>query len=181
MRRKTQIAAVISVMLLATLSLLGAMPQQSGVPPQPYYADFYSGEVILRSKPAPPGVWLVACVEQCNLFETGRMALDADGTYRMLAVRPQNRRLTGGEVTFFIVNEYGRIKAAETTYFDGGFISRQLDLHFTDPLPLPPPLPTLPAVGDPIIPYIPLLALGLGAAALAGGLFIMMLSRRRAY
>jgi hypothetical protein len=169
--------------MAGAFSMMGAVPlQQGGVPPQPFHADLFSGKVILQSAPAPPGIQLVACIDGCQVFESQPVALNQGGEYTMLAANPENRRLRGRDVTFYLVNEYGRIKAAETAVFEGGFNLTRLDLHFNEPLPVAPPPPALPQVGDPLLPYLPPVALAVGATAVIVGIFLYVRGRRqRAY
>lgn len=105
-------------------------------------------------------------------------------------------RLAGKVITFWIENEFGRIKATETDVYDPARkdITPTLNLDFPDPLPTPPeptptppptitPTPTstpaLPIPGDASVPRLSRLALIAGAGALVVGVAIIFLIRRR--
>ena len=188
-RQVTLLLVAFAVMAMATM---GAAPQQGERPPQPFFQDFYSGTVTLRDAPAPASTKLIGCVLDCVTgFESKAVELQADGRYELLEINPSDEALIGLPVSFYLVNEFGRIKAQETTPFIGVFDFYALDLTFNDPLPVPTPIPTvtptmqptptaiLPVPGDPAITAIPRLALIIGAAAVAGGAGMIFLTRRR--
>jgi hypothetical protein len=168
----------LAVLAICSLAMIGAAPLQGGVPPQPYNADYFSGTVYLGPDPAPPGTRMLACVDTCAVFETDIVNLDPDGTYELLAIHPEDRSLRGRPISFYLLNQYGRIKAAEITYFEGGFNAVDLDLHFEGPLPSPPVAPDLPPVGDPLLPQLPRAALGLGSLLLLAGLLMVLIRGR---
>jgi hypothetical protein len=181
---RRNIGLLASVLLLAVnaVFILGAAPQQQGggvAPPQPFYADYFSGTVFLQSAAAPQGIQLVACVDECSVFQTEVTVLGPGGRFHLMAINPDNQLLKGRDITFYVVNQYGRIKAAETRIFEGAYNISGIDLHFSDPLPLPPPPPTLPQVGDPFIPHLPKVLLALGATSMAAGMLLLVQSRRR--
>jgi hypothetical protein len=181
-RQKIGLLASVLLLTLSAFFILGAAPRQQGgggAPPQPFKADYFSGTVFLQSAVAPPGLQLVACVDDCSVFQTEATLLGPAGGFHLMAVDPDNRRLKGRDITFYLVNQYGRIKAAETRVFEGAYNINRMDLHFNDPLPLPPAPPTLPQVGDPFIPHLPKVLLALGATSMAGGMFLLVQARRR--
>ena len=184
MRRMSQTIAFIALITLTALALVGATPRQSGVPPLPYNADIFSGAIYLDGVPAPEGLQMVACVSTCDEFQTQPVLTGPGGSYSVLAIHPENRSLRGAQITFHIVNQHGRIQAQEHVYFEGGFNSEILDLNFTGPLPAPTPTPgppvppTLPAVGDPILPLLPKLVMGGGVLALVGGVAVWVFRPR---
>ena len=180
MRRRINFTAVLALLLFVSLATIGAVPLQSGVPPQPYNADYFSGRVYLGPDLAPPGVLMLACVDTCEVFETETINLNSDGTYNLLAIHPKDQSLRGRPISFYLLNQYGRIRAAEITYFEGGFNALNLDLHFEGPLPSPPVAPDLPLVGDPMIPRLPKVALGMGILLLVAGLLLLLVRGRRA-
>ena len=190
MRR--QVTLFLATFAITAIAILGAVPQQGERPPQPFFQDFYSGTVSLRGAPAPTGTKLIGCVLDCATgFESKAVELQAGGTYELLEVNPSDEALIGLPVSFYMVNEFGRIKAEETTAFIGVFDFYVLDLTFNDRLPVPTPIPTatptmqptptaiLPVPGDPAITAIPRLALIIGAAAVAAGAGMVLLARRR--
>lgn len=178
-----------AVMAIATV---GAVPQQGERPPQPFFQDFFSGSVTLQGAPAPAGTKLIACVLSCETgFESDAVELLPGGTYELLEVNPSDEALIGLPVNFYLFNNFGRIRAQETTDFIGVFDFYVIDLTFNDPLPVPTPFPTitptpqptptaiLPVPGDPAITAIPRLAVIVGAAAVAAGAGMILLSRRK--
>ena len=129
--------------------------------------------------PAPLGTQLVACVADCETFQSKPVLITGDGTYFLLAVDPSDRSLRGDSISFYLVNDHGRIQAAESALFEGAYAIASLNLSFDQPLPTPLPPPMLPQVGDPVLPILPRAALALGTVMLAGGLALLMLNRRR--
>lgn len=140
--RLKALAAILSVGLIA-LFVLGAGPRQGGVPPQPYGANFFSGVITVQGQPPPAGTQVIGCVADCgDIFESKPVLTDADGSYVALELNPVNEDLVGRIISFYLVNQFGRIAAIETRRFEGDFNIYPLDLTFTDPLPLFTPLPT---------------------------------------
>jgi len=174
-RRIIHLMSILLLLVAGSLAMIGAVPRQGGVPPQPYNADYFSGRVYLGSELAPAGTQMLACVDTCEVFETETVNLNADGTYNLLAIHPQDQSLRGRPISFYLMNQHGRIKATEIAYFEGGFNAVDLDLSFEGPLPLPPVAPELPPVGDPIVPHIPMAALGLGLLSLVAGLVLLVI------
>ena len=179
LRRKIGSCLLILVVFLASLALLGAGPRQSELPPQPFFADYFSGVVRLQGSWAPMGTQLVACVGDCETFQSKPVLVTGDGTYFLLEVNPSNRFLRGDPISFYLVNAHGRIQAAESALFEGAYAIASLNLSFDQPLPTPLPPPLLPQVGDPVLPILPVAALALGTVMLVGGLALLMLNRRR--
>ena len=174
------------------LSALAAVPGQGERPPQPLFEDFFSGSVSLQGSPAPAGSQLIACIVDCATgFESQPVRIGPGGRYDRLELNPSDEALIGRTVNFYLVNQYGRIKAVETTSFVGVFDFYSLDLTFNQPLPVPTPTPTvtpiptvtptasLPVPGDPSLTAIPRLALIIGAVTLAGGTGLILIAHRR--
>ena len=176
LRRKI---GAVAVVFLASLALVGAGPRQSELPPQPFFADYFSGVVRLQGSPAPTGTQLVACVADCETFQSKPVLLTGGGAFHLLEVNPSNRFLRGDPISFYLVNAHGRIQAAESALFEGAYAISRLNLSFDQPLPTPLPPPLLPQVGDPVLPILPRASLALGTVMLAGGLALLMLNRRR--
>ena len=199
-RRFLAIIFLTSVLLLAAFSLLGAGPNQAERPPQPFFQDFFSGTVLLQGSPAPEGTLLIACIDGCEgSFESAPYSLKADGVFDRLEVNPVSEDLIGHPITFYLANEYGRIRAVEMRPYIGVFDFYVQDLTFVDPLPLAPvpdptprpdptpgpdptprPTPTasLPVAGDPAVARLPKIALMAGAAAVLVGASLLLVSRR---
>jgi len=187
-RRFLAIIFLTSVLLLAAFSLLGAGPNQAERPPQPFFQDFFSGTVLLQGSPAPEGTLLIACIDGCEgSFESAPYSLKPDGVFDQLEVKPVSEDLIGHPITFYLVNEYGRIRAVEMRPYIGVFDFYVQDLTFVDPLPLAPvpdrtprPTPTasLPVAGDPAVARLPKIALMAGTAAVLVGASLLLVSRR---
>ncbi|MFQ6025946.1 MAG: hypothetical protein ACE5Q6_00365 [Dehalococcoidia bacterium] len=179
MRRNIGLVVAMLVLSISAFTMLGAGPSQGGLPPQPFLSDYFSGRVFIQGARAPFGTILVACVDDCQTgFESKPVVVGARGEYRLLEINPEERLLRGRDVSFYLVNEYGRIRAEETARFEGAYNLNKLVLTFPDPMPAPPPIPGLPAVGDSRVPEIPKFALGLGSAAAVTGIFLLLVSRR---
>ena len=128
---------------LIALFFLGAAPRQDGVPPQPYGANFYSGVITVQGEAPPAGVQVVGCVADCaDFFESEAVLTDADGNYVGVNLNPDDEDLVGRIITFYLVNEFGRIAATETRRFEGDFNIYTLNLTFADPIPTFTPIPT---------------------------------------
>ena len=160
------------VVLLSSgvVGFFSATEVAAGGPPQPYYADYVSGHVILSDGSSAAGLTVVACLEGCNVYQTEPAAVNENGNYK-LELYPPDRRFTGRSATFYIQNEHGRIRAMERVEFGGGFKSHVLDLYFEGHLPVATESPSLPLVGDPMVPLLAkgvvlfgLLALAIGSA-----------------
>jgi hypothetical protein len=184
-RRNISVVGAILVLAISAFGMLGAGPNQGGLPPQPFLADYFSGRVFIQGAFAPFGTMLVACVDDCQAdFESVPVVITGGGEYRLLEINPDAKTLRGRNVTFYLVNEHGRIKAEQASIFEGAYNISNLVLTFAQPMPTPAPVPTppalpaLPAVGDTAVPQIPKLALALGTAAAAMGMFLLVLSRR---
>ena len=141
----------------------------------------------MQGAPAPTDAGIVACVDDCEtVSESAPVELTEGGAYTGLKVDPTDRFLVGHTITFFLVNQYGRIQATESVDSKGIVDIYTLDLTFTAAIPVPTPTPTvtptasLPAPGDPTVTRVPKLALIIGAAAVAGGILLLLVARRRA-
>jgi len=140
---RLKVLAALSCFGLMALFLLGAGPRQGGVPPQPYGANFFSGVVTVQGQIPSAGAQIVGCVADCiEIFQSEPVQTDADGNYVALQLNPDDEELVGRIVSFFLVNEFGRIAASETRRFEGDFNIYPLDLTFTDPIPVFTPIPT---------------------------------------
>lgn len=187
MRREITFLAIVCSVVFGAFAAMGLVPQQGERPPQPFFQDYFSGEITVQGAPAPAGLTLVACVDDCAaVFQSVPVQVEAGGRYSRLEVNPSDPALTGHTVSFYLVNQFGRIKAAETKSFIGVFDFYTVNLTFREPLPVPTPIPTLtptaslPVPGDPGITSIPRIALAAGAAAVLVGAVLLFLARRRA-
>ena len=180
MRQGITFLVIICALVAATLSALGAVPQQGERPPQPFFQDFFSGTVLHLGSAPPPGTLLLACVDGCTTgFESQPVQLVSGGKYTFLEVNPSDEALIGRTVSFYLVNEFGRIMAEETRGFVGIFDFYAMDLTFKDPLPTPAPTPTATPVPTLTPTAVPRMALIIGAASVAVGAGLMLLARRR--
>lgn len=191
-RRYPGIIFSIALLLSTAYAVLGAGPQQAERPPQPFFQDFFSGAVSLEGAPAPEGILLLACIDRCeDGFESPAYPLDAGGTFAQLEVKPLNEELVGHIITFYLVNEFGRIQALETRPYIGVFDFYVQDLTFVDPMPAPGPTPvpeptprptptaSLPVAGDPSVARLPNIALMAGGAAVVAGAGLLFVARRK--
>ncbi len=141
--------AVSTGFILMGLATLGAGPSQEGIPPQPYGANFFSGTVSVKGSPAPEGIQLIGCVDDCGaVFQSDPVTVDPGGGYSFLLVNPADKGLVGRTVTYHLVNEFGRITAMETNRFEGDFNVYEVDLTFNEPIPTfiaPPVVEDVPA------------------------------------
>ena len=145
--------------------------------------------------PPPAGTLLIACIGRCeDGFQSAPYGLKEDGSFDQLEVNPDDERLVGNSISFYLVNDFGSIRALETRPYIGVFDFYRQDLTFVDPMPLPAPKPTitptvptaqptptakLPISGDPVVAGLPMLVVisGLVLGSLGGGL--MFLARRQ--
>ena len=164
--------------LVVVLFCLGASPKQSEVPPQAFFADYFSGTVVHQGSPPPQGTELMACIRDCLTFESERIILGADGLFTLLEVNPADRFLRGDRILFYLVNAHGKIKAGETAVFEGKYGIVNIDLNFDSSLPAPMSPARLPDVGDPILPLVPGVVIGFGAIGLVVGLVVIKRSRK---
>jgi len=139
----------------------------AGGPPQPYYADYVSGHVTFSDGRSPADLELVACLEGCNVYQSEPAIINESGNYK-LELYPPDKAFTGRWATFYIKNEYGRIRAMETVAFGGGFKSHVMDLYFEGVLPTSLESPSLPLVGDPLVPVLAkgVILFGLGSLSI---------------
>ena len=182
--RKAKSLFTLLALALVPLAAIGAIPQQEK-PPQPFGPDSYSGQVSVLGVNAPPGTWLLVCIDDCSVWQSSTVAIESGRSYSQLLVNPADRSLVGHPITFYLANEYGRIKAEQSAEFRGATDFFTLDLNFREPAPGATPTPTvtptasLPVPGDPMVTAIPRIALVVGGAAvLAGGLILLVLRRR---
>ncbi|MEE2949160.1 MAG: hypothetical protein VX707_03400, partial [Chloroflexota bacterium] len=99
--------------------------------------------------------------------------------------------LVGHLITFYLVNDFGRIKAVETRPYIGVFDFYRQDLTFVgqmpapaptaipEPKPMPTPIAALPVAGDPIMAQLPMYVLMSGTAIVLIGVIMMKAARRR--
>ena len=188
-RRQIRLLITLCFPTLVALATLGAVPQQdTGLPPQPFFSDYYSGTVLLQDVPGPISTYLIACINDCDTaYQSEPVTLTRGGSYDLLEINPSDRLLRGHIITFYLVNEHGRIKAAETARFEGAYSINNLNLTFDQPMPLrfdkpiPLQLPqaTLPPVGDTLVPQIPRASLILGLATFLAGFLMLLRSRKK--
>lgn len=207
MKRISASLVMMAVFCVGALALMGAGSTQR--PPQPFFQDFISGFVTVQGEPGVPGTRLIACIEDCDtVFQSKDKTLAEGGWFELLEVNPSDENLIGREISFYLVNEFGKIKAVETRKFVGVFDFYPTDLTFNDPVPTPPatavppvptmsPIPTgtpvpptatitpdptptaiLPATGDKAVTAIPRLALWLGGSAVIVGAGFLFVFRR---
>ena len=139
MKSTRTLVRIFILMLSSCVAIIGmgAMPKQESVPPQPFYADFYSGRVTVTDEWPNTGVKLYACVFDCSRFRTEMVEVDVkSGLYEGLKIDPSDKRLLYQEVTFHLDNGLGSVKASETSSMEGAFIRKIVDLTFDAPVPI---------------------------------------------
>ena len=139
MKNTTTWVRIFILMLSSWVTVIGmgAMPKQESVPPQPFYADFYSGRVTVTDEWPNTGVKLYACVFDCSRFRTEMVEVDVkSGLYEGLKIDPSDKRLLYQEVTFYLDNGLGSVKATDTSVMEGAFIRKIVDLTFDAPVPI---------------------------------------------
>ena len=194
MRGRIFLAVVVFVYGIALIGLVAATPAQQ-VPP--LHPDIFTGTATLDGVPLPEGSVIVACVgddTECSPYtikgDIGSFAVSAQGLSTQL----------GDTVTFYIVNDYGRVAAAETSTYEGRLVNKSINLTFVGPLPTPPPTPTppppptpvptptplptapvtLPIPGEPLVPQLANVLMYGGIAVLVLGVASLIWARRRA-
>ena len=151
MRRTVTLLLLFCTLGAISFGALGAVPGQDKRPPQPFFPDFYSGQATLQGAPAPAGVQLVACVYGCDTgFQSQPVEIQAGGRYEMLEVDPLDEALIGLPINFYLINEFGRVEAAESPAYEGIYDFYDQDLTFADPLPAGPPTPVPSSTPTPI-------------------------------
>ena len=158
---KRPLAAATAILVLLALAAMLAVPAraQEGRPPQPLLQDFFQGTVTVQGAPAPEGTRMVACVDQCIDFQSEVVIIGASGSYAGLEVDPTNAALIGGDVSFYIINQHGSIRADQTVAFSGVYNTYTVDLTFSSPIPdgtRPTPVPTATPEPEPTATPVPL-------------------------
>ena len=137
---------MVATLCCGALALMGAVPLQDERPPQPVFPEFISGTVTVQGSPAPAGAQLVACIDDCDtVYQSEPKTLAEGGRFERLELDPGDDSLINRDVTFYLVNEFGRIKAQEVRPFIGVLGRYRVALTFLNPLPAPtapPPSPT---------------------------------------
>ena len=201
MGQKTSGLILVVCVMVVSFTILGAGQNQIERPPQPFFQDFFSGSVTVQGTAPPAGTLLIACISSCDSdFESEPYSLKEGGVFDQLEVNPKNEILVGHVITFYLVNEFGRIQANEKRPYIGVFDFYFQDLTFEGPLPQPAPTPvptptapaaptaptavptpmaSLPIAGDPSVTKLPKIALATGGIALAFGSVLIFAARRK--
>jgi len=199
--QKTSGLILVVCVLVVSFTILGAGQNQIERPPQPFFQDFFSGSVTVQGIAPPAGTLLIACINSCDSdFESEPYSLKEGGVFDQLEVNPKNEILIGHAITFYLVNEFGRIQANEKRPYIGVFDFYSQDLTFEGPLPQPAPTPvptptapavptaptavptpmaSLPIAGDPSVTKLPKIALATGGIAVAFGSVLLFTARRK--
>ena len=187
---------MLAVVLVAGIfGWLAAAPHQAERPPQPFFQDFFSGAVRVQGQVPPDGSFLIACIDDCGSgFESEPYRLKTDGSFDQLEVNPNNEDLVGHLITFYLVNDFGRIQAVETRPYIGVFDFYVQDLTFVDGIPVakptavpatpkptgkPTPVAALPVAGEPVVAHVPRITITAGLIVAFTGAGLMMVARRR--
>ena len=198
MEQKTSGLIFVVCVLVVSFTILGAGQNQIERPPQPFFQDFFSGSVTVQGIAPPAGTLLIACINSCDSgFESEPYSLKEGGVFDQLEVNPKNEIFVGRVITFYLVNEFGRIQANEKRPYIGVFDFYSQNLTFEGPLPEPAPTPvptptrpaaptavptptaSLPIAGDPSVTKLPKIALATGGIAVAFGSVLLFAARRK--
>ena len=86
--------------------------------------------MTLQGKPPPANTKLVACIDVCRtVFESAPVLLSQDGSFSRLKVDPVDQRLPWDQIGFYLVNEFGGIRASETVTFQGAWEKPTANLY----------------------------------------------------
>jgi hypothetical protein len=181
LQNKAMALMLLAAASVASLSALAAGPEP-GVPPKPFLPDYFYGTVLVQGVVPPAGTQLMACIDDCDtVFASKPIPLGDLGSFRGLMVGPKDEGLIDHPVRFYLVNEHGRISAAETVVFAGALELRRVNLTFNRSLASLAVPPAPPAVGDWLVPVLPKVALGLGGALALAGMTLLVAARRREF
>ena len=198
MGQKTSGLISVVCVLVVSFTILGVGQNQIERPPQPFFQDFFSGIVTVQGTAPPAGTLLIACINSCEFdFESEPYSLKEGGVFDQLEVNPKNEILVGHAITFYLVNEFGRIQSNEKRPYIGVFDFYSQNLTFEGPLPEPAPTPvptptpsaaptavptpiaSLPIAGDPSVTNVPKIALATGGIAVVFGSVLLYAARRK--
>ena len=191
-RANSKVLVLAAGLVLVAFGVVGVGPKQVEPPPQPFFQDFFTGTVLLQGSPPPEGTILIACIDGCDEgFQSAPYSLKADGSFDQLEVNPSSEELVRHTITFYLVNEFGSVRAVESRPYVGVFDFYVQDLTFVDPMPAPGPTPvpeptprptptaSLPVAGDPSVAQLPKIALIAGGIAVMAGAGLLLATRRK--
>lgn len=128
-------------LLLAALIAAGPA-QRDDRPPRPVWPVHYSGAALVDGQPAPAGLWVTACIVDCQTtYQALPVPVRANGQFEGLIVDPKNEDRIWQPIIFHLFNPYGELTAAEQRQFTGVYDIQTITLHFAGPLPAPTPTP----------------------------------------
>lgn len=163
----------IPLSVIAVMIMIQGGYVEAGGPPKPYYAEYFSGDLVLKEGQPSDGLKLVACVGGCSNYQSDPVVIGPDSYYGKLIVFPPGEHFVGSRVDFYLTNEYGRVRALESGVFTGGFVSHSLNLTFEEFVPVNPGKPLLPSVGDPYMPKIPRVLAIVGTVSFLMGIYCL--------
>ncbi len=183
-----RIAVMLAVLAVAA-STLGAMPSQATPeqegPSLPYGSDVFAGPIPVQKVASPGGTTLFACINNCGVYKSEGVLTNHDGTFDGLTVHQPGQSPAGHPVRSFPANEHGHIEADGQVGFQGATERHSLDLRFSVPAPLRPPLttpsatPVLPATGDTVAAAVPRWVLIMGVLTFLSGVTLVLRAWRR--
>ena len=133
-RARSRVAAIFTGLLMLTtlLASLAAGPDEPKASSVNNDWEVFEGHAYADNRAAPSGVSLVACLGGCEHgFQTKPVITGEDGIYQV-RVEPGQIRPDGRMVTFWLLDDSGRVEADQDVLFRGQGETRVLDLNFID-------------------------------------------------
>ena len=120
------------LLLITSLASLGAGPDEPKASTVTDDWEIFEGHAYADNRAAPSGVALVACLGGCDEgYQTDPVITGKDGIYEV-KIDPGQARPVGRMVTFWLIDDTGRVEADQDVLFRGQGETRILDLNFID-------------------------------------------------
>ncbi len=131
---KRKVVSIFTVLLLLStlLASLAAGPDDPRASTVNNDWEIFEGHAYADNRAAPSGVSLIACLGGCeDGYQTEAVVTGKDGLYQV-RVEPGQTRPIGRMVTFWLLDDSGRVEADQDVLFRGQGETRVLDLNFLD-------------------------------------------------
>lgn len=131
--KRRAVAIFAGLLLLVTLlASLAAGPDDTKASNVNNDWEIFEGHAYAANRAAPSGVSLIACLGGCDDgYRTDEVITGKDGLYQV-KVEPGQSRPIGRMVTFWLLDDSGRVEADQDVLFRGQGETRVLDLNFVD-------------------------------------------------